>query len=297
MFIISPCVPHIRVTKMWTPEEIIHLLPFSSHIRPRLKCTLCILGLLPDFHLELQIINMPGNPNAVAECIAALMPALPHALRQLRGDKREKHPKHVPHAAARSSNPDVWTTSYLSTLAPQEGQSTEVPLVDKPCNCSIQDSWDLRPCVTLCYGTPITYETCYMGQCTSLESVVWLAKLSPSNPWLVMLSLNFLKSISSICCCNSFMCMDIKISGSKALYNLTVMFTPEAWNIPSSWKNLKVKRLLYICDAIAQELLCWNLGCIQNDGDSTQRLFLSVSNRKFHTSSDKVLVLHDMCLR
>jgi len=31
------------------------------------------------------IINMPGNPKAVGECLNALMPALPHALRQLRG--------------------------------------------------------------------------------------------------------------------------------------------------------------------------------------------------------------------
>jgi len=84
---------------------------------------------------------MPGNPNAVAECIAALMPALPHALKQLRGDKREKHPNHVPHhAAARPLNPDVWTTSYMASLGAQQQQQTEGgPLVDKPCNCSIQD--------------------------------------------------------------------------------------------------------------------------------------------------------------
>lgn len=82
---------------------------------------------------------MPGNPNAVAECIAALMPALPHALKQLRGDKREKHPNHVPHAAAaRPLNPDVWTKSYMASLGAQQ-QQTEGPLVDKPCNCSIHD--------------------------------------------------------------------------------------------------------------------------------------------------------------
>lgn len=81
------------------------------------------------------IINMPGNPNAVAECIEALMPALPHALKQLRGDKREKHPNHVPHAAARPANSDVWTKSYLASI---ETQPTEGPLVDKPCNCSIE---------------------------------------------------------------------------------------------------------------------------------------------------------------
>ncbi|GLJ08275.1 hypothetical protein SUGI_0085410 [Cryptomeria japonica] len=56
------------------------------------------------------IINMPGNPNAVAECMDALMPALPHALRQLRGDKKEKHPRHVPHADSKPA--DVWEVSY-----------------------------------------------------------------------------------------------------------------------------------------------------------------------------------------
>lgn len=80
---------------------------------------------------------MPGNPNAVAECIAALMPALPHALKQLHGDKREKHPNHVPHVAVRPPNPDVWTTSYLASVA---SEGTNAPLVDKPCNCSIQDA-------------------------------------------------------------------------------------------------------------------------------------------------------------
>jgi gephyrin len=57
------------------------------------------------------IINMPGNPNAVAECLEALMPALPHALRQLRGDKKEKHPRHVPHGDSKPA--DVWEASYM----------------------------------------------------------------------------------------------------------------------------------------------------------------------------------------
>lgn len=74
-----------------------------------------------------QIINMPGNPNAVAECMDALMPALPHALRQLRGDKREKHPRHLPHATPGESQPhlgphstpsgDVWTASLEAAKA------------------------------------------------------------------------------------------------------------------------------------------------------------------------------------
>ncbi|KAL6976526.1 calnexin Cnx1 [Sarracenia purpurea var. burkii] len=56
------------------------------------------------------IINMPGNPNAVAECMDALLPALKHALKQLKGDKREKHPRHVPHAQAAPT--DIWEQSY-----------------------------------------------------------------------------------------------------------------------------------------------------------------------------------------
>lgn len=58
------------------------------------------------------IINMPGNPNAVAECMEALLPALKHGLKQLRGDKREKHPRHIPHAEAIPT--DVWERSYMS---------------------------------------------------------------------------------------------------------------------------------------------------------------------------------------
>jgi len=56
------------------------------------------------------IINMPGNPNAVAECMEALLPALKHALKQIKGDKREKHPRHVPHAQGTLT--DTWENSY-----------------------------------------------------------------------------------------------------------------------------------------------------------------------------------------
>uniref|UniRef100_A0A0E0DJI3 Molybdopterin biosynthesis protein CNX1 n=1 Tax=Oryza meridionalis TaxID=40149 RepID=A0A0E0DJI3_9ORYZ len=56
------------------------------------------------------IINMPGNPNAVAECTEALLPALKHALKQIKGDKREKHPRHVPHAEA--APVDQWDRSF-----------------------------------------------------------------------------------------------------------------------------------------------------------------------------------------
>ncbi|XP_049932527.1 molybdopterin biosynthesis protein CNX1 isoform X2 [Nymphaea colorata] len=65
------------------------------------------------------IINMPGNPNAMAECITALLPALPHAFKQLKGDKREKHPRHVPHANAEPT--DVWEQSYKSASAGSGG--------------------------------------------------------------------------------------------------------------------------------------------------------------------------------
>ena len=56
------------------------------------------------------MINMPGNPNAVAECMEALLPALKHALKQIKGDKREKHPRHLPHSQAEAV--DTWERSY-----------------------------------------------------------------------------------------------------------------------------------------------------------------------------------------
>lgn len=55
---------------------------------------------------------MPGNPNAVAECMEALLPALKHALKQIKGDKREKHPRHIPHTQAVPT--DTWEQSYKS---------------------------------------------------------------------------------------------------------------------------------------------------------------------------------------
>lgn len=62
---------------------------------------------------------MPGNPNAVAECMEALLPALKHALKQIKGDKREKHPKHIPHAAATTPT-DTWDQSYKSAYSTGE---------------------------------------------------------------------------------------------------------------------------------------------------------------------------------
>lgn len=73
-----------------------------------------------------QIINMPGNPNAVGECMEALLPALKHALKQVKGDKREKHPRHVPHAQA--APVDEWERSYKSAAS---GGSRETG-----CSCS-----------------------------------------------------------------------------------------------------------------------------------------------------------------
>lgn len=70
------------------------------------------------------IINMPGNPNAVAECMEALLPALKHGLKQVKGDKREKHPRHVPHAD--SAPVDTWDRSYKMASANEE----------RGCSCS-----------------------------------------------------------------------------------------------------------------------------------------------------------------
>src|SRR5690242_2255346 len=38
------------------------------------------------------IINLPGSPKAVRECLAAIAPALPHALEKLAGDPNECAP-------------------------------------------------------------------------------------------------------------------------------------------------------------------------------------------------------------
>lgn len=77
-------------------------------------CTVFTISCLPEFSL-IQIINMPGNPNAVAECMEALLPALKHGLKQIKGDKREKHPGHVPHAQALPV--DTWDQSYRTATA------------------------------------------------------------------------------------------------------------------------------------------------------------------------------------
>jgi len=48
------------------------------------------------------IINMPGDSSAFVECLDALMPALPHGLKQLRGEVEMNHPRHVPHGGLNS---------------------------------------------------------------------------------------------------------------------------------------------------------------------------------------------------
>ncbi|KAL6002817.1 hypothetical protein ACLOJK_023039 [Asimina triloba] len=90
---------------------------------------LVLCSVIEDAHNILHIsswliINMPGNPNAIAECLEAIKPALKHALRQIKGDKREKHPRHVPHAAAAAA--DVWEKSYKLASASESFQ----------CSCS-----------------------------------------------------------------------------------------------------------------------------------------------------------------
>lgn len=71
---------------------------------------------------------MPGNPNAVAECMEALLPALKHALKQVKGDKREKHPNHIPHAEAAPT--DTWQRSHNLAAAAPAAQETA------GCSCS-----------------------------------------------------------------------------------------------------------------------------------------------------------------
>jgi molybdopterin biosynthesis enzyme MoaB len=40
------------------------------------------------------VLSLPGSPNAVAECLDAVWPALPHALALISGDTR--HPETAP---------------------------------------------------------------------------------------------------------------------------------------------------------------------------------------------------------
>lgn len=78
---------------------------------------------------------MPGNPNAVAECFEALMPSLPHAFKQIKGDKREKHPLHVPHPTPRTAL-DVWSASYIAASASQHPEDGSDTVSERGCSCS-----------------------------------------------------------------------------------------------------------------------------------------------------------------
>lgn len=78
------------------------------------------------------IINMPGNPNAVGECMEALVPALKHALKQVKGDKREKHPRHIPHAQADPK--DTWERSYQAAQ-PHNDAKQEPHASLRSCGC------------------------------------------------------------------------------------------------------------------------------------------------------------------
>ncbi|KAL0751045.1 hypothetical protein Bca101_033048 [Brassica carinata] len=65
----------------------------------------------------MAIIYIPGNLNAVAECVKALLPALKHAPKQIKGDKREreKHPKHMAEATAPPA--DTWEQTTQKMVA------------------------------------------------------------------------------------------------------------------------------------------------------------------------------------
>ncbi|KAK6926455.1 MoeA, C-terminal, domain IV [Dillenia turbinata] len=85
-----------EVTERETPGLLYVMMQESLKVTPFAMLSRAAAGIRGS----LLIINMPGNPNAVAECMEALMPALKHALNQIKGNKREKHPRHVPHAQA-----------------------------------------------------------------------------------------------------------------------------------------------------------------------------------------------------
>jgi len=64
-----------------TPGLVAAMLKESLKITP----TAMLSRQLAGIRKKTLIINMPGNPKAVGECLQAIMPALPQALRQIRG--------------------------------------------------------------------------------------------------------------------------------------------------------------------------------------------------------------------
>eukprot|EP00850_Spirogloea_muscicola_P010666 SM000063S20056 [mRNA] locus=s63:504577:509104:- [translate_table: standard] len=110
------------------PGLVLAMLEYSMKVTP----TAMLSRMAAGIRNSTLIINMPGNPSAVTECLEAILPALPHALAQLRGEKREKHPRHVPHQEAGAGPQDVWTRSYHAAAAAIPPAAKE----SKDCSCS-----------------------------------------------------------------------------------------------------------------------------------------------------------------
>lgn len=61
------------------------------------------------------VINMPGNPKAVGECLGALMPALPTVLRKIRGlpPDRASSRSRIPLAGPSTSTPPPGSDQHV----------------------------------------------------------------------------------------------------------------------------------------------------------------------------------------
>ena len=80
----------------WTPEATLDVLERQA---PAIPQAILLMSLQQSPHAMLSravagvrgrtlIINLPGSPKAVAECMALLAPVLPHAVQVLRGEAR-----------------------------------------------------------------------------------------------------------------------------------------------------------------------------------------------------------------